>query len=244
LNKSTGDLMPFSRSVHIYDQIYTKIRNYEKQAKEIRAWIEKRNPSAISLLDVACGTGLHIKYLSKWFDVEGVDISPAMVEVSKLRNPNSSIYVGDMRDFAIEKQYDIITCLFSSITYAGDVKSLKATLRNLAKHLIPGGLCIIEPYISPDAWCDGVVGLRTAETVDQKISMVDRAEKSGRKIRREIEYLVGTPKKIEKISEEHAYFLFTRQEYENAYVDAGFSVEYDDIGFIEGRGMYFGTLIL
>jgi hypothetical protein len=49
------------------------------------------------------------------------------------------------------------------ITYAGTIEGLHAVLSNFADHLEPGGVCIIEPYIRPEEWVDGVLGVRTAE---------------------------------------------------------------------------------
>lgn len=234
--------MPFSRSAHIYDTIYQKIRDYENQAIQINKWIIERKSDAHKLLDVACGTGLHLSYLRAFYDTAGVDISPAMVKIARSRNPGIPIYVGDMRNFNINARFDVITCMFSSITYSETVDGLNKTLSNFAQHLKPHGICIVEPYIPPEAWRDGVLGLRTAESANQKIAIVDRAERIGRRVRREIAYVIATPARLEQIYEEHTFPLFTRREYENAFLSAGFDVEFDEKGFIEGRGMYFGVL--
>lgn len=235
--------MPFSSSAHIYDMLYQRVRDYEGQARQIREWIRTCRPPTRSLLDVACGTGLHLSYLRAWFDVAGVDVSPAMVRIASARNPATSIYVGDMRSFHLGHRFDAVICLFSSITYARTLDSLNAILKNFAQHLVPGGIAIVEPYIPPEAWQDGLISLRTGDDDGRKVAMVDRAVRNGRDIRREIAYVVATPSGLEQIYEDHHFYLFSRAEYEDAFHKAGFAVQFDESGFVEGRGMYFGILV-
>lgn len=234
--------MPFSSSAHVYDALYQRIRDYEGQARQIRDWIHTRHPTAHSLLDVACGTGLHLSHLHAWFDVAGVDVCPAMVRIARSRNSGAFIFVGDMQSFHLGRRFDAIICLFSSITYAGTVEGLNATLTNFAQHLAPGGVAIVEPYIPPEAWRDGLVGLRTTDCDGRKVAMVDRAVRTGRDVRREIAYVVATPGGLEQIYEEHRFYMFSRAEYENSFREAGFAVQFDESGFVEGRGMYLGIL--
>ena len=235
--------MPFSPSAHVYDALYQRVRDYEGQARQIRDWIRTYRPTARSLLDVACGTGSYLSYLHAWFNVAGVDVSPAMVRIASARNPAASIYVGDMRSFHLGHRFDVVICLFSSITYARTVDGLNATLTNFARHLTPGGIAIVEPYIPPEAWRDGLISLRTADDDGRKVAMVDRAVRNGRDIRREIAYVVATPSRLEQIFEEHHFRLFSRAEYENAFRKGGFAVQFDESGFVEGRGMYLGVLV-
>ncbi len=234
--------MPFSRSAHVYDLIHAKGRDYASQAQLIKKWIGERRPRSSTLLDVACGTGLHLSYLRNSYEAAGIDICSAMLTIARSRNPEVPLYLGDMRTFRLDTLYDVIICLFSSITYADTTGGLNASLENFARHLRPNGLCIVEPYIPPEAWHDGVLGLKTAESGRLKVAMVDRAERSGSRVRREIAYAVASTERIEQIYEEHTFPLFSRKEYEEAFRLAGFAVDFDDCGFTPGRGMYLGVL--
>ena len=55
-----------------------------------------------------------------------------------------------------------------------------------------------------------------------------------------LEYLIGTPRGIEHITEQHEMGLFTIDEYSNAFKKAGLNVIHDPEG-IFGRGLYIGT---
>lgn len=129
-------------------------------------------------------------------------------------------------------------CLFSSITYAGTPDRLASTIYNFANHLASDGLLIVEPYITPEKWKDGLTGLRTASEATQKIAMLDRAERTGRTVVREIGYLIATTGAIQHIREEHRFTLFSEDEYLNAFHAAGLVVEFDPEGFDHTRGMY------
>lgn len=234
--------MPFSQSAHCYDAIYGPARDYRSQAAAIARMVRDRYPRARSLLDVACGTGLHLSHLSARFEVAGVDVSQAMVDLARKRNPGVPVECADMRSFQLGRRFDAVICLFSSITYAGTVAGLDQTLRTFAAHLNPGGVCIVEPYLPPTAWVDGVLGMRTGSQPGLAVAMVDRAVRDGRRVRREIGYSVSTHDAVDLINEVHEFMLFTRDEYAEAFRRAGFAVSFDEPGFDPARGLYVGTL--
>ncbi|MEV6056930.1 class I SAM-dependent methyltransferase [Streptomyces sp. NPDC052107] len=236
--------MPFSQSAHLYDAIYGKERDYASQAAAIADWILRRNGEASSLLDVACGTGLHLSHLGDRFQAAGVDVSQAMVGQAQKRNPAARIERGDMRSFRLGCRFDAVTCMFSSITYTGTVDGLNQTLKNFADHLNPGGVCIVEPYLTPQSWDDAHgPGLRTARNEEFTVALVDRAVRNGRDIQREIAYAVASADATHLFREMHEFRLFTSEEYTAAFRGAGFDVTFDARGFDAARGMYFGTLV-
>ena len=55
-----------------------------------------------------------------------------------------------MADFDLPRRFDVIICLFSSIGYAKTLNRLQKTLTNLARHLRPDGIVVIEPFFSPN----------------------------------------------------------------------------------------------
>ena len=57
-----------------------------------------------------------------------------------------------MVDFDLGKQYDAVTCLFSSIGYTETVERLNRAVKQIARHLLIGGVTVIEPWFTPDQY--------------------------------------------------------------------------------------------
>jgi SAM-dependent methyltransferase len=237
-----GYTSPFSSSAEFYDALYSAERNYSAQARQIFEIIRTKLPSAKSVLDVACGTGLHLRYLSMFFDCEGLDASEAMLTIAKQQAPRARFLLGDMQEFQAGRKYDALLCLFSSITYAGDVFGLRRTLKNFATHLVPNGVCIIEPFVAFEDWVDRPTGtMRGIDVPELTVALVDRARRTNRRVVRDMMYAVATPTLMACIRERHEFGLFTRREYEQAFRTAGFKTE-RLAGFDPLRGLYVGQL--
>lgn len=54
----------------------------------------------------------------------------------------------DMVNFKLDKKFDVITCLFSSIGYVKTYEKLRQTIHNFANHLRKGGVVIIKPWFA------------------------------------------------------------------------------------------------
>lgn len=119
MNTSEQKLDVYEKQAAYYDAIYAaQGKDYEKEAGEIRRVIEQYKTSeGNELLDVGCGTGGHFSFLAEWYSVEGLDLDGHMLAVAKKRFPEVSFYQADMVEFDLDKQFDAVTCLFSSMEY-------------------------------------------------------------------------------------------------------------------------------
>ncbi|MCQ9362278.1 class I SAM-dependent methyltransferase, partial [Corynebacterium sp. 153RC1] len=138
----------FSNSAAIYDAVYS-FKDYADESERLRALIAERSPGASTLLDVACGTGKHLEQLRSWYEVSGVDLDPELLGIARERLGDVDLRTGDMTDFALDGQFDVVTCLFSSIGYVGTVERLGSAITAMATHLNPGGVLIVEPWLTP-----------------------------------------------------------------------------------------------
>ena len=121
-----------------YDQIYGS-KSYAAEAEAIRDLILSRRPNAESLLDVACGTGGHLKYFNEWFRCEGLDLSPEMIGIASTKLQAMPLHVADMTDFSLGRRFDAVVCLYSSVGHLATVGRLKAAISNMAMHLNASG---------------------------------------------------------------------------------------------------------
>ena len=95
----------------------------------------------ISLVDVGCGNGFFLKYLSEKYPnitIQGVDLSKECVESCKARGLN--VTIGDIFSLDQEKKYDFIS-LFHVIEH---VKNPVEWIRRINQQLNKGGHFIIE----------------------------------------------------------------------------------------------------
>jgi len=229
----------FSRSARIYDAIYASVRDYPREAAELDRLIQERRPGARTLLDVACGTGAHLEHL-EGYGVEGLDLDPEMLAVARERLPDVPFHEGDMAVFALGERFDAVVCMFSSIGYVRTEERLSSAIASMARHLEPGGVLVVEPWLSPDVWMDRHVGAVFVDDPELKIARMNVAQREGTVSMFEFEYLVGTPDGIERFAERHELGLFTVEQYLQAFRIAGLEAEHDQEGPM-GRGLYIAT---
>lgn len=230
----------FSRSARLYDAIYASIRDYPREAAELDRLIQARRAGARTLLDVACGTGAHLEHLAGRYDVSGLDLDPEMLAIARDRLPQAAFHEGDMAAFDLGRRFDAVVCMFSSIGYVRTEARLGSAVAAMARHLEPGGVLAIEPWLAPDAWQDGHVGAVFVDEPELKIARMNVAERRGDLSVVEFHYLVAKPGGVEHFTEPHELGLFTVDQYAGAFRAAGLEPEHDPEGPM-GRGLYVAT---
>lgn len=227
----------------VYDALYAK-KDYEAEAARLKDFIAKYKESdGNELLDVACGTGLHLPYVVDNFEVTGVDLSEQQLVKARERLPNVQFTQGDMRDFDLGKQFDAVTCLFSSIGYVHPFPELERAVGNMARHLKPGGVLIVEPWLQPGVFDPNRPPHTEEGELPEKQLKVKRTAHTAlegnisvMKMHHEIESSSGE----EEFTEEHRLALYTPEEYRQAFEDAGISFQHVEEG-LSDRGLYIGV---
>jgi SAM-dependent methyltransferase len=223
-------------SVHAYELLYVGAagKDYEQEAKDLTALIGQRNPGADSLLDVACGPGLHLAHLRHTFGhVEGLEISPAMRDAATARLPGINIHAGDMRSFQLGRTYSAITCLFSSIGYTESENELRQAIHCFAAHLQPRGVLLLEPWHAPQEWSTGSVHAGGAGDGHRHVTRMCYSHQTGTTSIMTMHYLLGQAGTgIRHWAEEHTMSLFTDEQYHDAMWHAGLR----NIEWLPGHG--------
>ena len=231
----------FSKSAQYYDEIYAAIdKDYAAEVRKAHQLIQKyKKTKGKNLLDVACGTGLHASLLSKYYQVEGLDLDAKMLVVAKKKHPKIRFHQGDMTDFDLGRQFDMIVCLFSSIGYVRTKSRLQKAIKTMSGHLLRGGVLLIEPWFTPEQWHPGRAFMAQVNKPDLKIVRMSYSGQRGKISTLEFQYLIGTSKGIEHSLEIHELGLFTHQEYMDAFKATGLIITHDAEG-LDGRGLYIG----
>lgn len=231
----------YDKMAQYYDQIYS-FKDYAAETEKLVGWIRTYQRSAgTRLLDVACGTGHHLQFLANTFDAEGLDASQELLECARKRNPELAFHCSDMRTFDLPTKFDVITCLFSSIGYMTTIEELETAIANMARHLVPGGVLIVEPWLTPDVWKPGSVHGTLIDDDNLKIARVNTSLTRGRLSIFDLHHLVGTPEETFHFVEHHEMGLYTADEMTRAFEHACLVTTFNPDG-ITGRGLHIGVL--
>jgi SAM-dependent methyltransferase len=221
----------FTETADLYDLVYS-FKDYPAEVERLRGMVGREGGT---LLDVACGTGHHLALLAEHYRVEGVDVDPAMVDLTRARGLQAR--VGDMLTLDLGRRFDVVTCLFSSIGYVSD---LSGAVDRLAAHVAPGGVLVVEPWLTPEQVRLGHVGLLTAESDSLKVARMTSIRVDGRACLMEFQYLIGRDGAVEHRTEVHRTWLWTPEEYAQAFAAAGLEAVHDEEGLM-GRGLWIAT---
>ncbi|ATZ29851.1 class I SAM-dependent DNA methyltransferase [Streptomyces lavendulae] len=228
----------------LYDRLYQDRKDYDAEAAQVAGFVRARKDGASSLLDVACGTGIHLAAFAKQFNrVAGLDLSEWMAQVASERLGGVPVHRGDMRSFDLGETFDSVVCMFSSIGYLRTVEDLESAVAAMTRHLSEGGVLAIEPWYFPDTFLPQHVSVHALKDGDRAISRVSHSTLvDGNVTRMEIHYLTADPETgVQHRSEIDDLTLFSREDYANAFRKSGLSdVEYVETG--GGRpGFFLGT---
>ena len=230
----------FWKTARYYDRIYA-FKDYAAEARRVvEIAREHVRSGGDRLLDVACGSGRHIEHLRREFDAEGLDLVDELLDLARERNPGVPFHQGDMTGFELGRRFDVVTCLFSSIGYARTEENMRRAIACMARHAAPGGVVLVEPWFTPDAWQPNTVHALYIDEPDLKIARVNTSYVDGRLSYFDLHHLIGTPEGTEHIVERHELGLFERAEVLAAFEAAGLAVTYDAEG-LTGRGLYIGV---
>ena len=227
----------YSLSAELYDVIYRE-KDYLSDAAKLKDLFDSHmQSSGKTLLDVACGTGCHLQQFSEEFDCTGVELTQEMADLACKKLPHVPIHIGDMRDFDLAMEFDIVLCLFSSIGYMKTIAELKAAAENLMRHLAPGGILIVEPWLRADAYTAGFLSASLVDLPELKICRMMRSEKEGNLSIMDMHHMVTRPSGVTYFVERHEMGLFTDQEYVDAFSAEGFRTEMSSESLTQERGL-------
>lgn len=256
---SEYDPSTYDRSAAVYDVMNAaRGKSYSDEVATLLRLVRERVADAASLLDVACGTGLHLVHLRDELRVEGVEPHPRLRAIARTRLEGVALHDGDMRTFDLGRRFDVVTCLFSAIGYMLTLEDLRAAIDRMAAHVAPGGLLVVEPWFHPEAWIDGLVMAESSTAGDLAIARLSHSRREGHVSHFDFYWTVGHGPTldataaddatvplhggqvaVEQWIEPHRLALWSDAQYREAFAAAGLDVEHDADGLI-GRGLYLG----
>ncbi len=112
-----------------------------------RRWFQQ--VGAKRVLDAACGTGRHAAMFHRWgLDVEGADLSPAMIEQARKTFGDPPRLRWTVRGFdrpaADPVSWDAVVCVGNSLALAPDRETVRRAIQQMMAALRPGGLLLVQ----------------------------------------------------------------------------------------------------
>jgi SAM-dependent methyltransferase len=232
-----------------YDALYESLgKDHVTEARDLLERVTDllgHRPS--SWLDVACGTGQHLAAVADAVDeVVGVDLSEAMLDVARARlGGRVDLRVADQRDLDLGRTFEVVSSLFSSIGYAEDLAELDATVASLARHVAPGGVLVLEPWVDPDDWEDGRTQVVDVEEADRRAVRVITSRREGDVSVLEVAVVSAAAGRLTVDREDHRMLLVPRERLLDAVRATGLDATWDEPrtggGATMGRGLVIGT---
>jgi SAM-dependent methyltransferase len=92
-----------------------------------------------SVLDAGCGTGrVAVELARRGIDVVGVDLDPTLLDAARAKAPGLTWVHADLTSVALDRAFDVIVMAGNVMIFV-EPGSEAAVVRNLARHLAPGG---------------------------------------------------------------------------------------------------------
>jgi phosphopantothenate-cysteine ligase len=211
----------YTRFAVLYDLLYARFR----QSDDFLRLVEKHVAREQSVLDLGGGTGDLAEQLLRrgYLRVALADRQEAMLAVAGTRLPTLPRYQADMKDLRLPEPFDAIL-VRQAINYLMDPEGLVAGLHGICRSLSAGGVLLFnapnhragreygDRQLHYEAG-DYVVRLREMNAVEGRLLVHTqncmRYHKDGSEVRRVYDF--------------NRFGLFTREEFETAAAQAGFS---------------------
>lgn len=209
-----------------YDKIYSS-KDYKSECDKIHSLIKEfKKSKGKEMLDVACGTGNHIQYLKKYYNITGIDLDKEMLKVAKKKFRDVKFRNSDMRKFDLKKKYDIIVCLFAAISHMTNKTQLRKAIKNFSGHLKHGGILILESFITPDSFTLNFVHAVYINEPDLKIYRVNTTRRKDNIALIDFHVLVADKKGVKYITENHKLAMYEHKDFLDIMKSAGLKSMY------------------
>jgi SAM-dependent methyltransferase len=142
-----------------YDLLYGD-KDYSAEAAHVAALLPA---GTARVLELGCGTGAHAVALARLgLVIDGVDLSPAMVERALARRARLpaelqarlGFTAGDARSHRAGRTFDAVISLFHVMSYQTANEDLLAALATARAHLAPGGHFVFDFWYGPAVLSD------------------------------------------------------------------------------------------
>lgn len=154
--KHEFDLEAGTREFYV-DTLYYD-HEFEKRTADARWYCDRYLEAEGTILELGVGTGrIALKAVRKGASVIGLDTAHSMLsraaerraKLPQSRRDDLQLIQGDMREFALSKRFELITCPFNAFQHLYTLDDIARCLDRVRTHLTPDGLFIFDVLV-PD----------------------------------------------------------------------------------------------
>lgn len=148
-----------ARCAAVYDDLFS---GFDPASVDLLAELAGAGPA----LELGIGTGLvALPLAARGVPVHGIDASPAMVEKLREKPGGDAIPVtlGDFADVPVEGLFSLVFVVFNTLFALQTQRDQVRCFQNVAAHLIPDGLFLVEAFVPQAAFGGGPLRVTAVE---------------------------------------------------------------------------------
>jgi SAM-dependent methyltransferase len=183
-------------------------------------------PEGARILHLGSGGGSLDHLLAPEFQLTGVDLSPAMVDLAREVNPGVEYIVGDMRTVRLGRSFDAVL-IHDAIAYMASPEELCSAYRTAAAHVAPGGVLLTVPEQLRSTYDPTDVTTVTRTYGEQTVTCVElqlMADQADDWYETEFLFIIRNGMQVEVHRDRHRRRLFALADFTSAIVAAGFTL--------------------
>ncbi|RIL84160.1 class I SAM-dependent methyltransferase, partial [Staphylococcus cohnii] len=125
-------MVQYEEMSYYYDQL-TLDQPYESWLDIVEFYAKNKS----TILDIGCGTGSFTSKLNDFDCITGMDLSVDMLSIAMQKSSEVNWIEGDMTDFDLNQQFDVITIFCDSLNYLTEYEDVLSTFQQVYHHLEP-----------------------------------------------------------------------------------------------------------
>jgi len=126
-----GAMTSYEVFAPFYDRV---VGDRGREGAYLHELIQKHRPDAVTVLELACGTGAIIEQLHSHYEVSGLDASRRMLDIAAQKVPQARLFRKGMTHFDLGERFDVVLCVFDSVNHLVSFAQWEAVFDCAAEH--------------------------------------------------------------------------------------------------------------
>jgi SAM-dependent methyltransferase len=208
--------------------LLSPVHEYAEEAAFVASVFGQASGPVREVLELGSGGGSNASHLKPDFELTLVDLSEAMLDVSRRLNPDCEHVRGDMRDVRLGRTFDAVF-VHDAVNYMITEADLAKAIETAFVHCRPGGVAVFVPdhvaeTFEPETACGGGDGDdgRGARFLEWSWD----PDPADTWMRADFVYMLREPAaQVQVVHESHRLCLFGRDTWLRLLAEAGFAAQ-------------------